>query len=245
MLVQAFDTKTGVYRFEVHSVQSTFHLHPAVEIIFAREGTFAMTTAHGIAQNLTFAVIDAGVRHKLKAEKARLTVLMVEHQGSAVTEFVRLCGLSFRQGLAYDASAKDSAQWDKILWALENFIVHEALSSHYDERVYRIVQYLSSNHLEYDTMIPTLQNLVHLSESRLSHLFKENVGVSLKKYLLWNKLKSAINLHLYQQEDLFTALIQSGFYDHAHFSRAFKMMLGVKPTFAYNSRTVQKFEKEL
>jgi AraC-like DNA-binding protein len=85
----------------------------------------------------------------------------------------------------------------------------------------------------------TLQGVVFLSESRLSHLFKENIGISLKKYLLWNKLKKTVKQHLTEKEDLFTSLIKAGFYDQPHFSKAFKTMLGVKPTKAYNSRTLQ------
>ncbi|MCU0425790.1 MAG: AraC family transcriptional regulator [Candidatus Kapabacteria bacterium] len=241
MKVQIFDTNTGFYHFELDSVQSTFHLHPATEIIIAREGTFSITTTHKTSQSLRFAVIDAGVRHRLEAEKAQLTILMVEHQSLVVAECMRCCGLLLHNSLGCYTSEKDSEQWNTLMSKLKQSIRREAISRHYDERVRRVVEHIGSNHVEYHTMIPTLQELVHLSESRLSHLFKENVGVSLKKYLLWSKLKSVINLHLYQQEDVFSALIQSGFYDHAHFCRAFKMMLGVPPTFAYNSRSVQFF----
>ena len=88
-------------------------------------------------------------------------------------------------------------------------------------------------------MLNTLTQVVHLSESRLSHLFKAKVGISLKKYMVWCKLRSTIDQHLDKKEDLFSSLIQSGFYDQPHFSKAFKTMLGVKPSNVYNSRTVQ------
>jgi methylphosphotriester-DNA--protein-cysteine methyltransferase len=68
---------------------------------------------------------------------------------------------------------------------------------------------------------------------------KSSIGISLKKYLIWSKLKSTIKNHLENNDDLFSALIKSGFYDQPHFSKNFKCMLGVKPSKVYKSRIIQ------
>jgi AraC-like DNA-binding protein len=126
-----------------------------------------------------------------------------------------------------------------LINSLKDHILQQSFKSGYDPRVASIINFLGNHELKYDVMIKTLQQVVCLSESRLSHLFKENVGISLKKYLVWNKLKTTIKGHLTTKEDLFTSLINANFYDQPHFSKAFKTMLDVKPSKAYNSRTLQ------
>lgn len=70
---------------------------------------------------------------------------------------------------------------------------------------------------------------VYLSESRLIHLFKEQVGLPLRRYLLWHRLLAAID-SLSTSEDLTSAAHNAGFADSAHLSRTFKVMFGVPPS---------------
>lgn len=126
-----------------------------------------------------------------------------------------------------------------MLEKLKRQVLHNNFGTDYDKRVTTIIDYLNNHQLEYEQLIETIEKVVNLSPSRLSHLFKENTGISLKKYLVWCKLKTTINQYLGENEGIFTSLIQSGFYDQPHFSRAFKTMLGVKPSTVYNSRIIQ------
>jgi AraC-like DNA-binding protein len=68
---------------------------------------------------------------------------------------------------------------------------------------------------------------VHLSESRLSHLFTKEIGVPVRPYLLWLKLLDALNLII--SGTRFTeAAHEAGFSDSSHLSRTFKRMFGLK-----------------
>lgn len=49
-----------------------------------------------------------------------------------------------------------------------------------------------------------LAHLVNLSENRLAHLFKEQTGTPIRRYLLWLKLREAIKIIL-QGESFTTA----------------------------------------
>ena len=89
-------------------------------------------------------------------------------------------------------------------------------------------------------MMRSLQAETHLSESRLSHLFKEEMGLSLKKYLVWSRLRETIQYVLSEEISLYEAGLRSGFFDQAHLSRAFKQMLGLSPSKVYNSRMIQE-----
>lgn len=78
-----------------------------------------------------------------------------------------------------------------------------------------------------------------LSESRLTHLFKQETGVSFRRYLLWLRLGDAMARAL-SGAPLTEAAHASGFSDSAHLSRTCREMFGINPqAVARHSRFVQ------
>ena len=243
MNIKQFDIQKGLYIFELHDVQTELHSHPAIEILIAQSGTFTLHTPSLYAENLTFAVIDSNLEHQIFASNSSITLIMTEHHYTLIHQILSGLGVHARHAVAFTALSSDAHRLELIPVIAETITAAVSstpnLLSDYDERIRAVISYIHSHTLDYEVMIPTLKNIAHLSESRLSHLFKANVGISLKKYLVWHKLKTTINQLLQNDDDLFTALIQSGFYDQPHFSKAFKTMLGIAPSKAYNSRTIQ------
>jgi len=70
---------------------------------------------------------------------------------------------------------------------------------------------------------------VHLSPSRLRHLFVEQTGLAFKTYLLWLRLVRALEVYA-QGRSLTEAAHAAGFSDSAHFSRVFKRTFGLPAT---------------
>lgn len=240
MTVQEFNIDKGLYIFEFDNFETEFHSHPTVEIVIAKNGTFNLSTDKEEYQNLRFAVIAANQKHKLHSTNCKLKVIMIEHHNLMVSEYLSLAGITLKDGYYFQTMEyKKKDTIDNIARLIK---VKKSVSE-YDDRISTTINYLNSHDLEYGLMIKTLQSLTNLSESRLSHLFKTNIGISLKKYLIWTKLKSTVKQHLNTQADMFSSLVKSGFYDQPHFSRSFKNMLGVNPSKVYNSRTIQVLPK--
>lgn len=236
MKVEGFNINRGLYIFEFDDFETEFHSHPAIEVIIAKTGHFALWTDNLTVDNLKFAIISANHRHKISLKKGEFKIIMIEHHNKLVVDNLKLVDVEI--GSVYFLQSKP----DKEVSQIENLvqIISNGQSfNEYDYRISKIIEYLNQNDLEYDSMIKKLRAITSLSESRLSHLFKSNIGISLKKYLIWSKLKSTIKNRLESNSDLFSALLKSGFYDQSHFSKSFKSMLGVKPSKAYNSRILQ------
>jgi AraC-like DNA-binding protein len=70
---------------------------------------------------------------------------------------------------------------------------------------------------------------VALSESRLSHLFKQEIGIPIQRYLLWYKVAAAA-FNIGRGMSLTDAAGAAGFADSAHFSRTFRVMFGLTPS---------------
>jgi AraC-like DNA-binding protein len=241
MKVTEFNIEKGLYFFEFEGLDTEFHSHPAMEIVGAEYGTFSFCTENSEHNGVRFAVIGANMKHKLFALDAKLKVLMVEHHTNQLTSELTHHGINLQDGFYIQTA---NFNHESLIAELIQAITAGGLATAYDERVAATIRFLNNTNLEYSDMSDTLKNVTKLSESRLSHLFKMNLGISLKRYLVWNKLKSTIQNHLNEKDDLFTSLIKSGFYDQPHFSKSFKSLLGVKPSKAYNSRIVQAFRTE-
>ena len=74
-----------------------------------------------------------------------------------------------------------------------------------------------------------LATLIGLSESRMQHVFKEQMGIPIRRYVLWMRLRHVLELAL-SGSSLTTAAHSSGFSDLAHFTRTFRATFGIKPS---------------
>ncbi|MDJ0704517.1 MAG: helix-turn-helix domain-containing protein [Leptolyngbyaceae cyanobacterium MO_188.B28] len=84
-----------------------------------------------------------------------------------------------------------------------------------------------------------LAQRVNLSEGRLRHLFRQELGVPLQQYWIAYRLTIAIR-RLGGHESLTQIAYDAGFADLAHFSRAFRASFGISPSLAQkDSRSVQ------
>jgi len=87
----------------------------------------------------------------------------------------------------------------------------------------------------------TLAAKVHLSESRLRALFKEQTGVSLHKYILWGRIRYAIN-RIMTGSPINDAAWEAGFTDNSHFHKMLVTMFGISPSqFLRDNKTMEIF----
>jgi AraC-like DNA-binding protein len=74
-----------------------------------------------------------------------------------------------------------------------------------------------------------LLQLSSLSSSRLIHLFKKEVGIPIRRYILWCKTKRALAA-IASGTTIKAAASMAGFTDAAHFNKSFLSMFGNSPS---------------
>ena len=80
---------------------------------------------------------------------------------------------------------------------------------------------------------------VCLSESRFIHLFKYQMGIPFRRYLLWLRLRDAVE-QIFEGMSFTNAAHHAGFSDSAHLSRTFKQMSGMTLSdYLKNSQFIQ------
>ncbi len=99
----------------------------------------------------------------------------------------------------------------------------------YDQRIVTVLERIEKAEGIYKDTIEELCDEVHLSQSRLSHLFKEQVGVSLTGFLVFEKMRKTCD-YVMMGENLTDAAVRAGFYSSSHFSATCKRMFGLSFT---------------
>ena len=97
------------------------------------------------------------------------------------------------------------------------------------ERLRVILDYINS-HYENDISLQNLADLVHLSTFYVSHLVKDNTGLSFRENLSMIRTHHAINLMLNSDKKLIDIAFDSGFSDIKYFNRSFKKLYGETPS---------------
>lgn len=86
---------------------------------------------------------------------------------------------------------------------------------------------------------------VHLSESRLRALFRQHAGVSIYKYILWSRIRFAIN-KVMTGSSINDAAWEAGFTDNSHFHKMLVTMFGISPSqFLRDNKTMEIFTCDL
>lgn len=107
----------------------------------------------------------------------------------------------------------------------------------FDPRIARVLERLKSAFPEAPTS-GELAAEVGLSEGRLIHLFGEQLGVPLRRYVLSLRVRYML-FCLAMNQNLTDAAYEAGFADSAHYSRVFREMYGFPPSKVFRSDSVK------
>lgn len=217
-----------------------FHSHHAIQITVCLAGELMLASETSTVRGGAVAVAT-DVRHRFEA-RGLLAFVFVEPEsasGRALAQSIfRTSGLATLDPASLPPLAEiervfeDQTQPAKLLETARAF-VHGLASTaaapqQPDPRIRKIIDHAGES-LEPSLEAAARASGVHLSPSRLRHLFVEQTGLAYKTYLLWLRMNRA--LQVYSEGCTLTeAAHAAGFSDSAHFSRVFKRTFGLPAT---------------
>ncbi|WP_032123397.1 helix-turn-helix transcriptional regulator [Clostridium amazonitimonense] len=236
-----FDAKDHI-TFLTNKVDADYHSHNYIQITIGLEKNFTINI-----ENEEFytkgIILGSNISHKLKGYNEWQLYLLINPES--------IFGETIKRNILNETEIYilEEKNINKIIQPDINTIIETISSEGYcnfvkkikealnvsifdldhkiDNRVIEILTYIESYPLDKLT-VKELSNKVFLSESRLSHLFKEEIGISLTSYILHEKLKKAFYLIL-KGLSITDAAMEVGFSSSSHFTRSARDKLGMAP----------------
>jgi AraC family transcriptional regulator len=217
------------------------HSHHAIQIVVAVDGEMAVRGADGDWRTGRGIVVRHDVEHSYDGKGALGAMIFVDPESSE--------GAWLQTALADDITVVPEKRASICAEALSTFIdtplesmeVGDLIrhcvislcagappSRRLDQRVTKVLESIqASNDLRIS--IDDAAAMAFLSPSRFAHLFKQQVGLPFRRYLLWRKLTRAM-LAIGKERTIAAAAHASDFADAAHLTRTFYQMFGIPPS---------------
>lgn len=217
------------------------HSHHAIQIVIAINGEVAIKGTRGEWRDSRGVIVRQDAEHSYNGKGASAAMLFVDPESNE--------GVWLRTALAEDITLVSDARITACVSALRTFserplesmelsdmIRHCVFSlcagappsRRLDERVTKVLTAIR----ESDDLRMSVEDaaaMAFLSPSRFAHLFKQQVGLPFRRYMLWRKLTRAI-LAIARERTIAAAAHASDFADAAHLTRTFYQMFGIPPS---------------
>lgn len=223
---------------------TSFHASPAIKIVIALDGEFKLQTREdGAWQNYRSAIIAPGQFHALDGQNNKLALIVLVPEAKAAQPLIPILSRKSIYRIPakvvqnflpifeeFERMSVESVESEKICRKMIEKIRNgeKLLSAAIDKRISQSIARLRAESENYFSVGEIAAN-VALSESRFSHLFTEQIGVSVRRYQLWLRLRDAIHL-LAGGVSLTETAHEAGFSDSAHLTRTFRQMFGIAPS---------------
>ncbi|WP_234120859.1 helix-turn-helix domain-containing protein [Clostridium hydrogenum] len=188
-------------------------------------------------------LIDSNVMHTIDSKNQQVVVFLFDETSDIAEEFQKQYFTEKHFAALPKENVKEIVKiWGKFIEAKKENIAREYKKTFKkimelcdikvkivlkkDDRIESVVEYLNCIDSISEGTLDELAKHVFLSKSRLSHLFKEQVGISLNQFLVIEKMRKTYE-YLNKGYNITDAAIKAGFNSSSHFANTNKTMFGV------------------
>jgi AraC-like DNA-binding protein len=217
------------------------HSHHAIQIFLALDGAGAIRTTGGAWREGRGLIVRPDVEHSFNGQGATGAMMFVDPESSE--------GVWLQAVLAEDITFAPEARLQACLAELRAFcerplegmdagelVRHCVLafcagappSRRFDARITAVLKKIRDS-ADLRVSLEEAAATVHLSAGRFAHLFKDQLGLPFRRYMLWRKLTRAM-LAIGRQSSIAAAAQDADFADAAHLTRTFHQMFGIPPS---------------
>lgn len=217
------------------------HEHHAIQIVVATDGMVGIHGARADWRTAPAVIVRPDVVHSYNGNGATGAMIFVDPESAE--------GVWLKTSLRDDITVVPESRVAKCAAELRLFLesplesleiglllrncVHALCagappSRRLDQRVTKVLAAIRTSD-ELRISIEDAAAMAFLSPSRFAHLFKQQVGLPFRRYMLWRKLTRAM-LVIGRERTIATAAHEADFADAAHLTRTFYQMFGLPPS---------------
>jgi AraC-like DNA-binding protein len=230
--VDYFGFEEGLFVCTGKNWQTGSHSHFFLEVVFSLSGSFTIGTCNRQYAGNQAAIIGPSVRHTFSCLESECQLLFFDPTTDIGQRIISRHDLKRRGLVTFDAFGAEELKKEYDLSVLDHEVrTSRRFSKGIDRRIQTCLNIIEAVDTEEAITVAKLAEKSFLSASRLAHLFKEQLGISVRQYVLWKRIEIA--LKKWHEGRSFTESAHSaGFSDSSHFNRVVKKMFGVKPSLA-------------
>lgn len=218
------------------------HRHHAVQMCVGVNGAFRISLGRGeLWHEARGALVGSEVTHQISSQQTAMAFLYLEREFGdyrASLQYIsstEMCVLKADLDASLLESLVNAGQGCTLPDAhqlsdrmLSFFGIQLTVKAAIDPRIARVLAKLDQTP-DAQCAGKELESIACLSSSRLQHLFRQQVGVPIRRYSLWLRLRRVLT-RAAAGDTLMAAAHTAGFSDSAHFSRVFRTMFGIAPS---------------
>ena len=221
-------------------VSTKIHHHHAIQLTISFKQTFEITTPYRTFNNCRFVIIPENVPHQFNCPSEDYQIFiyldpfnklsqLLKNRFALKSSVVIVDNLLYKVPLLTEWLMAESDDMQTLITKFIELITDCTIAdSNKDIRITKSIEYLTNN-LDKTIKISEVAGFVCLSESRFAHLFKLQVGIPFRRYILWLRIQKTL-LSFLTGNSFTEACYDSGFTDLPHFNRTFKEMFGNTPS---------------
>ncbi|MBL4905250.1 MAG: helix-turn-helix transcriptional regulator [Flavobacteriaceae bacterium] len=228
-----FKLTEGIAYYIGRNIETERHVHHGLEFVFGIDSPFDLISEKSKLIGIYGAVINPNYPHQFIGRDAEYLFIYLEPELLQINQIKKHYDLDAQKivqlsRLSSFPNAEKVIDFSFFSEVLDINIVHTTITE-IDHRIKSVVEWIKNNLEQGQISSDELAKSVFLSTSRFSHLFKEQIGIPLRRYILWCRILEALRGVL-EGHNLTTSAHAAGFSDSAHFSRTFSEMFGVTPS---------------
>jgi len=245
---------TGVY-FQPH-----WHEHIELHYVMEGHGTISCSQTPYYVEKGSIVIINSNELHEGISQVEQLDAMVLIFRLDAFSKEVADFNAIFQSLIPKDDVLKELLEaiyheenekalgyklamkgkiYELITYLLRNYVLQNLSDKENMKRIQNltrlnmVLKYIQDNYTEAIT-IAELAQLIHLSEYRFCHLFKESIGKSPLSYINEVRLKNAHQLLELKEMTISEVAAAVGFQDYNNFGRLFRKFYGYPPSHVWD-----------
>lgn len=217
-----------------NQVNATEHAHCVLQIFLSLNEPLEVTV-NGEQINGKCILVNKNARHIFSCDNQIRLSILIEPSSNFATELIQKIDSDYlifdndidrlQQKAAALIDTNDRQRYIEFIQDFAEYLGVKRNSGILDERITALLEILQNCDC-YDHTIENFAKSVCLSSSRLSHLFREQIGVPLKSYILFHQLEKAFTA-LLNGTNITDAAMLAGFDSPSHFAATVKKWMGM------------------
>lgn len=234
------------------------HWHEHIELHYIVEGSSILYCNQKkiLAKKGSLVVINSNELHRGVLEEKKMEAIVIIFELSSFSKEVAYSGFVFQNLIENDSFIQNKMEeiytenndknvgyklavrgmlYEMITYLMRNHVSQKLSESENTKRnkklirLNTVIEYIQQNYNE-PISNKTLASMIHISEDRFNHLFKESMGISPLNYINEMRLEKARNLLQTGEYTISEAAMEVGFSDINHFGRLFRKKYECTPS---------------